>query len=243
MFFASAYRVPILDQLRLEEALLRTSNHNYCLAVHGSSPSIVMGAFGKASSLIHLEEAYQQQIPIIRRYSGGGTVVVDENTLFLCFILEKGAFNFEAYPKSLMQWVYELLKPLFEPYNLLWVDNDFCLQHEGKVYKVAGNAQSITSTRMVHHISFPWHYEPELMALLKMPSQRPAYRENRSHKDFLLPLSKTSLSIELLINRLIQRLQGYTSLQIKDYTELHSARALTHRQATCLEKFPESSAI
>ncbi len=236
-YFSTARQINVLNQLQLEEALFRADENNYCLAIHGSAPAIVMGAFGNRESLVHSSQAKTEQIPIIRRYSGGGTVVVDQDTLFLCFILNYGAFDFEPYPKEIMGWVYKCLRPLFAPWELLWVDNDFCLNVEGKLYKVAGNAQSITSKRIVHHISFPWSYEPKLMQLLKMPAQRPAYRENRAHTDFLYPLRNTELSPEVFIERLISNLKTYGDVEIKDYPLLQKHLERPHRKSTQLEIF------
>lgn len=239
MLLASAREIPIFHQLRVEEALFRADNQNYCIAVHGSNPSIVMGAFGRAESLIDIEKLSQNPIPVIRRYSGGGTVVVDQDTFFLCFILESASFGIEPYPLSIMKWVFELIRPVFSPYNLLWVDNDFCLEVEGKLYKVAGNAQSISRGRVVHHISFPWSYQAELMQLLKMPTQRPAYRQNRSHNNFLFPLRQTSLTPEVFLNRLFQHLSQTFEAKICDYSQLESHLEKDHRKTTFLEKMFE----
>src|SRR5438045_757750 len=81
-------RTPILQQLQAEEALLRADNRNWCLLNRGSPPAIVMGISGKAEQLIRPDKLQESPIPLIRRYSGGGTVVVDENTWFVTFICQ-----------------------------------------------------------------------------------------------------------------------------------------------------------
>ena len=87
--------VSIFEQLQLEEALLRADTRNVCIINEGSSPAIVMGISGKAEELIDLEKLEQNPIPVIKRYSGGGTVVVDPNTLFVSFICNKDLVDFE----------------------------------------------------------------------------------------------------------------------------------------------------
>lgn len=238
MFFSSAEQVPILDQLRIEEALFRSDESSYCLAIHGSNPSIVMGAFGQINELVEFTKWNETPLPIIRRYSGGGTVVVDEETLFLCFILQKNDFNIDPYPKEIMEWVFERVRPLFRPYELLWIDNDFCLEVDQKIYKVAGNAQSISSGRIVHHISIPWSYKKEFMNLLKLPSKRPKYRQDRSHDDFLYPLNQTSLTPDLFIKRLQEEIEKMIPCQVVDYQSLKKALEKDHRKSTRLEKKP-----
>ena len=42
--------IPILEQLAIEEALLRTDHRNICIVNSGTPPAIVMGISGKAES-------------------------------------------------------------------------------------------------------------------------------------------------------------------------------------------------
>ena len=48
-----------------------------------------MGLSGQSSLLLNLERVRRDAIPVIKRYSGGGTVVIDENTLFVSLIFSK----------------------------------------------------------------------------------------------------------------------------------------------------------
>lgn len=89
---------PIYEQLLLEEALLRGDTRNFCIINQGSTPAIVMGISGKKEELINQETAARDNIPLIKRFSGGGTVIVDENTLFVTFICQKQLHDFAPYP-------------------------------------------------------------------------------------------------------------------------------------------------
>ena len=53
------------------------------------NPTIVMGLSGKVDKLINVEKAKELNLPVIKRFSGGGTVVVDNSTFCLTFILNK----------------------------------------------------------------------------------------------------------------------------------------------------------
>ena len=77
----------ILEQLRIEEALLRTDTRNWCIVNDGTDDAIVLGISGKVEKLICALQIQKRPIPLIRRFSGGGTVVVDRDTLFVTFIL------------------------------------------------------------------------------------------------------------------------------------------------------------
>ncbi|KAL6978800.1 hypothetical protein U1Q18_020467 [Sarracenia purpurea var. burkii] len=84
--------VPILKLLQLEEKLLRTSSDNWCIINDGTNaPNIVMGLSGKASELLELGPVLEDRVPVIRRFTGGGTVVVDPGTIFVTLICNKNA--------------------------------------------------------------------------------------------------------------------------------------------------------
>lgn len=41
---------------------------------------------------------------LIRRYTGGGTVVVDENTIFTSFIMNESDVPSKPFPRDIMNW-------------------------------------------------------------------------------------------------------------------------------------------
>lgn len=172
----------IFQQLQMEEALLRTSDQNFCLLNAGSTPSVVMGISGNESALLTPEFFAQDAVALIRRFSGGGTVLVDENTFFATFIFNKSDLNFNAYPEPLMRFVEGPVRAALE--NVKLKENDFVIGNK----KCGGNAQMLTSKRALHHISFLWDFNPENMRLLSQPQKMPAYRKHRSHLDFLTPI-------------------------------------------------------
>lgn len=102
--------LPILYQLRLEEALLRSSTDNWLLVNDGArDPAIVMGISGKAPELVHLKEAKRAAVPIIKRFSGGGTVIVDKNTIFTTLILgQESAPDVSLFPRPIMEFSAEV---------------------------------------------------------------------------------------------------------------------------------------
>lgn len=172
----------IYDQLLLEEQLLREDDRNFCLINIGSSPAIVMGISGKAEVLVHLDRL-PYSIPILRRFSGGGTVVVDENTVFITFICNKIDHAFPAYPEPILRWVESVLAPATEGLKLR--ENDFVIGEK----KCGGNALYIKKDRWLVHTSFLWDYDPSRMGLLKHPVKTPKYREGRLHEEFVCRLS------------------------------------------------------
>jgi len=172
----------IYDQLRLEEQLLREDSRNFCLINTGSTPAIVMGISGKADALVHLDRL-PSSIPLLRRFSGGGTVIVDENTVFVTLICNKSDHHFPAYPEPILRWAESVLSPATKGLKLK--ENDFVIGEK----KCGGNALYIKKDRWLVHSSLLWDYDPSLMALLKYPPKTPKYRAGRSHEEFICRLS------------------------------------------------------
>lgn len=188
-----AKKLSIYHQLVLEEALLRTSNENICLLSTSTPPSVVMGISAKPEE--HLEKAFfsQNEIALIRRFSGGGTVIVDENSFFVTCIMNRQELTFPCYPENLMEFIEKPVSKAFKEIKLL--QNDFVIGNK----KCAGNAQMLTKDRALHHISFLWDFCTKRMGFLKHPKRIPKYRADRNHLDFLIPLKNTFADKEKLI--------------------------------------------
>lgn len=215
--------VPIYEQLQLEEALLRTSDEQICLVNRGSTPAIVVGISGKPEELIHLERV--GTMPVIRRFSGGGTVVVDQNTLFVTFIMNGKAFPEEVH-HDMADFYQEVLGP-----SVSLRENDYVLGER----KFGGNAQYIRRERWLHHTSFLYRYDPQLMSYLKHPKKKPDYRKDRIHEDFVCDMSALVSSKTQFIDQVIEELGS--RFVVKKEGEVWKDFA-SHRQSTKLIDTP-----
>lgn len=191
--------MPIFEQLEIEEALLRGSQSNFCLVNRGTPPAIVMGISGQPNKLLDVGRVKQDKIPVIQRFSGGGTVIVDEETLFFTFIFSKNdVLHVHAFPEPILRWSGELYSAAFQIPGFHLVENDYAIGEK----KCGGNAQYIQKDRWLHHTSFLWDYSGKNMEYLLLPEKRPRYRQNRSHGDFLCRLKNYAPSKEYLIEKL-----------------------------------------
>ena len=133
--------ISILDRLVLEEALLRHDPLQRCWAIVGTHEpthnrlvhvnnekiqnqisqnpnankncAIVLGIGGKPQDLLNLDLIQRDSILCIKRFSGGGTVVVDHSSLFTTFIGRSGEgqllTNVDPYPRDIMQWTADMI--------------------------------------------------------------------------------------------------------------------------------------
>lgn len=100
------------------------------------------------------------------------------------------------YPREVMKWSSDAFyAPIFNGLRtaeavaarpFLLNEHDYCFGDQ----KFAGNAQSISRARWVHHTSFLWDYHRDNMSLLLLPEKRPDYRADRPHTAFLTRLKE-----------------------------------------------------
>lgn len=165
---------------------------------------------GKPHALVDISAAHRDGVTVIKRFSGGGTVVVDADTQFVSFILNAEATpDLQLFPVPLMQWTGELYGGVeggvfADVPGFRLRENDYVVGDK----KVGGNAQSISKGRWLHHTSFLWDFREEMMQYLKHPAKTPAYREGRTHLDFLTPLCTVLPSRDTLPDRVAPALRA-----------------------------------
>lgn len=217
---------PIFQQLQLEEELLRARTENYCIVNLGSPKAIIMGISGDPTTHLNIPLIKKDHIPVYQRFSGGGTVIVDENTLFVTFVLSHKTVDIPPYPEPILRWSASLYQDAWKIPNFLLQENDYIIETR----KCGGNAQYITKDRWVHHTSFLWDYSPHNMDYLLLPPKQPKYRQNRPHDTFLCRMKDhTKLSLEDLANALHQTLEKHFILKSE-----HPDLGRPHRKSTRL---------
>ena len=98
-----------------------------------------MGISGKVEELVNQAKLKTEPIPLIKRYSGGGTVVVDDQTLFVSFIFNKNDHDFPSFPEPILRWSADIYQKAWDLEGFALRENDYVLGD----HKVGGNAQYI----------------------------------------------------------------------------------------------------
>lgn len=218
--------VPIFKQLQIEEALLRADEENYCLINTNSPQAIVMGISGKIEKLVNVDLTKKDGVPIIKRFSGGGTVYIDPETVFVTFIGKD--FDFPPYPQDILKWSEIFYRPLFPSLNFQLRENDYVIGEK----KIGGNAQYIRNKRWLLHTSFLWNFSKEKMEYLLHPEKKPEYRKERSHAEFLSSLSNHFSCKKTWINDLKNHLHATFETNDIDLSEIQPILSQPYRQAT-----------
>jgi lipoate-protein ligase A len=191
------------ENLALDEALLLQAESGASVEIlrfwEWPRPAVILGS-GCSLALDVDESACQQDgVPILRRASGGGTVLLSAGCL--CFSL---VLAYERSPELrgirssygfVLGRVAAGLADLLSGVSLAGISD---LTADGR--KFSGNAQQRKQRFLLHHGTFLYRFDvAKVSRYLREPARQPDYRGNRDHESFLVNLP---VEAEMLKNRL-----------------------------------------
>lgn len=163
---------------------------------------IVLGYARKVGLDVNLQACLEQNIPILRRPSGGGTILQGpgcfnfslvlkiENSKSLRNIAETNSFVIKRHKQALESIV------------------DRSIEVEGLsdlacgTLKFSGSAQRRRRRFILFHGTFLLDFDISIIQkLLPLPRKQPAYRNNRPHQDFLTNLNLPSNVVKEALRR------------------------------------------
>lgn len=154
---------------------------------------IVLGRVSKELDDVNLDAIGNDRIPLLRRSSGGGTVLQGKGCLNYSLVLSK-----ELDPRiaDLGKSYQIILGKVINAFKQLGIESMFCpisdiaLAENNK--KISGNAQRRSKKFILHHGTILYDFDLEKIGqYLKIPKDVPEYRQGRSHMDFVanIPVS------------------------------------------------------
>jgi lipoate---protein ligase len=130
--------------LALEEVLLKNRSADY-LILYVNDPSVIIGKHQSAHREVNTRFVTGNNIPVLRRISGGGTVFHDHGNLNFTFIRqsEEGKqVDFRRYTLPIIDFLSSVgIDARFEGKNDIKVDG----------LKISGNAEHVHRSRVLHH--------------------------------------------------------------------------------------------
>ncbi len=159
-----------------------------------SGPCVVVGRSSKIAEEVHLERCERDAVPVLRRMSGGGTIVAGPGCAMFSVLLSLDArpecrLLDEAH-RTVMTRVRQALQWALDEYGVEQkVDiRGICdLTIDGQ--KISGNALRLKRHWLMYHgtllIDMPLCWISEYLA---MPPKQPEYRRGRSHDQFVTGL-------------------------------------------------------
>lgn len=148
--------------------------------------AVVMGASGKVAEEVYAERCHQGGVPIARRSSGGGTVLLGPGTICVSWVrpladfkpADRGVRELQVNMLEELAGVFRDLKPGLQ----VIAAGDWAIGGR----KCAGSAQRRQKTHVLVHMSLLNHADLSIISrFLPPPPRMPDYRGRRGHEQFL----------------------------------------------------------
>jgi lipoate-protein ligase A len=196
--------LPTLEQnLALDEALLLEAEANAGSEVlrvwEWKRHAVVLGAASRLAEDVFEPACHADGVPITRRASGGGTVLLGPGCFCYSLVLSYGRSpELEGVRNSYRYILGTVGKALGGLTPEVQVSGISDLTSAGR--KFSGNSQQRKRTHLLHHGTILYAFDAICAAVyLPMPARRPDYRGDRTHSAFLTNVPTAG---EVLKNRI-----------------------------------------
>jgi lipoate-protein ligase A len=199
------------ENVALDEALLEwveeeASGREILRIWESRGPLVVAGRSTRVEQEIDVAECARREVPIVRRSSGGATIVAGPGCLMYAVLL-----SFEARPElrdigRAHTFVLEKLEAAIGACgvgveragtsDLVIADRGSMSSEANVLRKFSGNSLRVRRTHCLYHGTLLYDFDLTLIGqCLKMPPRRPEYRAGREHGEFVtnLPIERSRL--------------------------------------------------
>jgi len=189
------------ENLALDEALLlaaETGDAEVLRLWELPTLAVVLGSGGSVAIDANVAACEADRVPILRRASGGGTVVIGPGCLCFSLVLSydraPGLDQIRASNRFVLNRTQHALAPIISA-NLEGTSD---LAVNG--VKISGNAQQRKRTHFLHHGTLLCGFDLALFTkYLHAPERQPEYRQNRPHAEFVANLPATVAEVKRLL--------------------------------------------
>jgi lipoate-protein ligase A len=184
-----------LDEALLEQAEMSATPHELLRVWEPNAPMVVLGRSSQFQTEVRADRCRELKIPILRRASGGATIITGPGCLMYAVLL-----SYQLRPQLRMLDVAHrtVMETHHAAISNLGIDcriQGICdLTVDGK--KFSGNSMRCRRTHLIYHGTFLYDFDVTLMEkCLGDPVRKPEYRQSRSHLDFVtcLPTNRDAL--------------------------------------------------
>ena len=148
-------------------------------------PAVILPRSGDPEAWVHVPDCTARGVPLLHRESGGGAVMVGPGCLNFALVLSLARRPWLADVEYSYDWLLDRVAGVLAVEGLAVRSTDLAIRER----KFAGHAQRRVRGVLLHHGVLLYDsngFDLDLMsALLREPSRRPAWRGNRTHREFL----------------------------------------------------------
>ena len=162
------------------------------LVWESARPAVMLPRLGDPTAWAYVAACAARRIPLLRRESGGGAVVVGPGCLNVALVLSLDGRPWLADVGSSYDRLLGRVADVLAVDGIAVRASDLALHGR----KFAGHAQRRVRGALLHHGVLLYDLDLDLVdALLPEPPRRPAWRGERTHRDFLInvPLARAEI--------------------------------------------------
>lgn len=207
-FWLDAEPATVAENLALDEALLDEAHEGRlaCAVVRtwmAVEPTVVLGSSSQVEREIDLEACHAGGVAVLRRPSGGLTVVIGPGCLMWTVVVPVTP---AAPPVDRIHAA--LLDPLAESLTaagravIRRGTSDLAIDVDGSVRKVSGNALRVRRQAILYHGTLLDDFDLGLIQrVLRHPPREPGYRAGRDHAAFVANLRLGRVALDAAVRR------------------------------------------
>lgn len=154
------------------------------------SPMVVLGASNTPAGEVHEDHCRADEVPVLKRYGGGGTVLLYSGSLVVSLgTWVRQHYQNRLYFRALNQAVVAALGTRWPVLGALGQNGLSDITHGDR--KVAGTSLFRSRNYLLYQASILARLDIEaIQRYLKHPSKEPDYRGRRGHREFLTSLDE-----------------------------------------------------
>ena len=197
---------------------------------------VVVGYANNIKTEVNVAACEARGVPILRRCSGGGTVVQGQGCLSYALVLKiaanvglRGVTATNRFIMERNRAAIESLADQFKTSNSKFKisvrgHTDLCLGN----LKFSGNSQRRKKNFLLFHGSFLLNFDLALVGeFLRMPSLQPDYRAGRSHDDFLANLNLPAGPVKAALQKAWSANENLENFPRLEFQKLAAEKYLT----------------